>query len=227
MSKFHINDKGNVSKCNATKGQCPFGSDDQHYSTSNEAYVAFEKGMHDNILSSQKKEITEEGKYQLINDIFLKFPKAKLDQSETSTIIFTIKDTDINDMEEFERLGFSYHSEPILGSNSRNLIVDTHFPKIGNVPSVKTIDQVKEYISDKNAQLKSLVRTDSEIDTPYTRKLVFEICVLNKITKNDVLISVKKFDEMVEDNKFDIFGRNLSYSEIDLVLKVIKKQVYS
>lgn len=42
MAKFHINGKGDASQCRATKGQCPFGGDDNHYETREEAQTAFE-----------------------------------------------------------------------------------------------------------------------------------------------------------------------------------------
>lgn len=43
MAKFHVNpNTGDASPCRAEKGQCPFGSADEHYNTKEEAYAAFE-----------------------------------------------------------------------------------------------------------------------------------------------------------------------------------------
>ena len=41
ISKFHINHLGDVSKCSARKGKCPFG-DENHYSSKEEALLAYE-----------------------------------------------------------------------------------------------------------------------------------------------------------------------------------------
>lgn len=43
MNKFHINSKGDASQCKATKGQCPFGDEEEHYATREEAQAAFER----------------------------------------------------------------------------------------------------------------------------------------------------------------------------------------
>lgn len=39
---FHINSEGNVGKCAALNGNCPFGSSENHYATAEKARVAFE-----------------------------------------------------------------------------------------------------------------------------------------------------------------------------------------
>lgn len=43
MAKFHINRKGDATQCRAKTGACPFGSNEQHYSTREEAREAYEK----------------------------------------------------------------------------------------------------------------------------------------------------------------------------------------
>lgn len=46
MPRFHINtDSGEAGACRAVKGNCPFGSDSEHYSSAEEARAAFEKSM--------------------------------------------------------------------------------------------------------------------------------------------------------------------------------------
>lgn len=43
MAKYHINGKGEPGKCSAEKGNCPFGSDDEHYTSAAAARTAYEK----------------------------------------------------------------------------------------------------------------------------------------------------------------------------------------
>jgi len=45
MAKYHLNSKGEPGNCRAAKGNCPFGSDDQHFSTKEAARSAYEKEM--------------------------------------------------------------------------------------------------------------------------------------------------------------------------------------
>lgn len=43
MTKFHINpETGDAGSCRATQGKCPFGSEEQHYDSANEARTAYE-----------------------------------------------------------------------------------------------------------------------------------------------------------------------------------------
>lgn len=84
MAKFHINQKdGTVGQCRAEKGGCPFGSEDDHYTSMVAAAKAFEDSMGDQVLSSRSK--TDVG-YSGSKDLFtLKKPngyKVKLSESE-------------------------------------------------------------------------------------------------------------------------------------------------
>lgn len=45
MSKFHVNDKGEAGECAATKGNCPFGGEAQHYESRELAQKAYELSM--------------------------------------------------------------------------------------------------------------------------------------------------------------------------------------
>lgn len=46
MAKFHVNPiTGNAGKCTATKDNCPFGSDSEHYASADDARQAFERGQ--------------------------------------------------------------------------------------------------------------------------------------------------------------------------------------
>lgn len=44
MSKYHVNDAGDPGDCNANR-KCPFGSDEEHYSSMGEARSAYEEKM--------------------------------------------------------------------------------------------------------------------------------------------------------------------------------------
>lgn len=43
MSKFHINSKGLAAPCRATKGICPYGGAESHYSSLEEAQASAER----------------------------------------------------------------------------------------------------------------------------------------------------------------------------------------
>jgi len=45
MAKFHVNDMGEAGRCRAKAGNCPFAGDEDHYSSPEEARVAYENSM--------------------------------------------------------------------------------------------------------------------------------------------------------------------------------------
>lgn len=45
MTRFHVNDNGDAGKCSATRGQCPFGGEVNHYDSKAEARKAYEEMM--------------------------------------------------------------------------------------------------------------------------------------------------------------------------------------
>lgn len=55
MSKFHINDMGNPGPCSAAQGNCPFGGEEEHYNTINQAREAFERSKTEQMFSSLKR----------------------------------------------------------------------------------------------------------------------------------------------------------------------------
>lgn len=44
---YHVNGKGEPGKCSAQQGNCPFGSDEDHYESQDQARIAFERLMQD------------------------------------------------------------------------------------------------------------------------------------------------------------------------------------
>lgn len=52
MAKFHINNSGEAGACSATKGNCPFGGEDDHFTSAEAARAAYEKTMAPAILST-------------------------------------------------------------------------------------------------------------------------------------------------------------------------------
>jgi hypothetical protein len=50
MAKFHINNSGESGNCRAEKGGCPFGGEEQHYSSAAEAGKAYESKMADQVV---------------------------------------------------------------------------------------------------------------------------------------------------------------------------------
>jgi hypothetical protein len=64
MVKWHINDKGEVGRCSATKGNCPFGGDtglENHYGSREEAEKSVASSMEgfSNLGTASKKRPTE------------------------------------------------------------------------------------------------------------------------------------------------------------------------
>lgn len=55
MAKFHIGRSGKPAQCNAKKGNCPFGSDEEHYTSRQEAQTALENKNSSIALESKKK----------------------------------------------------------------------------------------------------------------------------------------------------------------------------
>jgi hypothetical protein len=45
MPKFHIKPDGTPALCKATKGKCPYGGEESHYNSKEEAYEAFQNKM--------------------------------------------------------------------------------------------------------------------------------------------------------------------------------------
>jgi hypothetical protein len=45
MAQFHVNSKGEAGKCAATQGKCPFGGEDEHYTSLEAARDSFEGSM--------------------------------------------------------------------------------------------------------------------------------------------------------------------------------------
>lgn len=43
MAKFHVNENGDAGPCGAKRGKCPFGGEDEHYSSAEAAREAYEK----------------------------------------------------------------------------------------------------------------------------------------------------------------------------------------
>jgi hypothetical protein len=56
MSKFHINPAtGEVGKCSSTKGKCPFGTAEEHYTSQEAASAAYEESMKGHAVKSAVK----------------------------------------------------------------------------------------------------------------------------------------------------------------------------
>lgn len=58
MAKFHIGRGGKAAVCSAKKGKCPYGSDEEHFKTREEAHAEAQKRLSkdNNILSGKKKD---------------------------------------------------------------------------------------------------------------------------------------------------------------------------
>lgn len=73
MSKFHINTDGNPGKCRAESNGCPFSSDEDHYSTREEAASAYESSMSSKNVSTHKTAVNT--------------PNAKTDQNPNNPTV--------------------------------------------------------------------------------------------------------------------------------------------
>lgn len=55
MAKFHINAAGNPGICRAVNGRCPFGGEENHFDSAEQAQAAFETRMSDQAFTSTSK----------------------------------------------------------------------------------------------------------------------------------------------------------------------------
>ena len=66
MAKFHINaETGNVGSCKAEKGKCPFGGDENHFPSKEEARSAFEASV--KVSESSPKKMRSDGFIQVVD----------------------------------------------------------------------------------------------------------------------------------------------------------------
>lgn len=58
MAKFHVNgNTGSPGRCSASKGRCPFGGENEHFGTQEEAAQHFEKEMQGQVLQKYTKDL--------------------------------------------------------------------------------------------------------------------------------------------------------------------------
>lgn len=65
MAKFHINAAGEAGSCSATKGNCPFGGEADHFTSPEAAREAFESKMSGSSLTSLEKQARKDDKFEL------------------------------------------------------------------------------------------------------------------------------------------------------------------
>lgn len=73
MSKFHIGKKGEPTVCRAKNGNCPFGGEEQHYSTKQEAQQAIENNLeiqHKTVTSTKKTSNITLSNTELVNKLY-------------------------------------------------------------------------------------------------------------------------------------------------------------
>ena len=69
MAKFHINKHGVPAPCKATKGNCPYGGDDSHYKSQEEAQIAIDQvneekyGVMPEMKARPREEVEKEGRH--------------------------------------------------------------------------------------------------------------------------------------------------------------------
>lgn len=76
MAKFHIGRGGKAAICSARKGKCPYGSEEEHFKTREEAHEEAQKILlkNNNILAGKKKDREEDNKNNSTAEI-LEIPK--------------------------------------------------------------------------------------------------------------------------------------------------------
>jgi len=92
MAKFHIDKNGNPGACKALFGRCPYGSKDEHYETPQDARVAYEASMKDDLEDSLFHERERYSRFPVkkyVNDKEIEKDRAKTllkDETLTSLI---------------------------------------------------------------------------------------------------------------------------------------------
>ena len=69
MNRFHVNLKGEAGKCSARAGQCPFGGEQAHYRSMENAQQAFELSM---AAESLPEPLTREDPFERLSDHFIR-----------------------------------------------------------------------------------------------------------------------------------------------------------
>lgn len=87
MAKFHINGKGEPGKCSAAQGNCPFGSDEEHFTSAEAARDAYELQMSDEANGVIKKD-----KLPKLNELYKNSPRANIGISKTYGLLNGIQE---------------------------------------------------------------------------------------------------------------------------------------
>lgn len=92
MTKYHITPSGEAKECYASVSNCPFGSEDEHYSTQSEARYAYETRGN-----------AEFGAISSLSDVFRSTPLKEMDPSMLSrSLIHEAKQAGIHDVSKLE-----------------------------------------------------------------------------------------------------------------------------
>lgn len=83
MSKFYIGKSGKPTICHAKQGNCPFGSDEEHYKTREEASKALENNYEKIILTSNNKDSSIKNYNEVIKELSEKADALDIYQQQT------------------------------------------------------------------------------------------------------------------------------------------------
>lgn len=146
MAKFHIGCSGKAASCSAKKGNCPYGSDTEHYKTREEAQKAAEQNMskqHKTLTSTNSKQKTANKDFKN-NKVTSKIDKKTLQNFQSSfTSVIEIKEQYIKD-------------------NNLNYAINMMAASLAN----GEIDKANNYMSMLKSHIKDL-SCDNDIDMYY------------------------------------------------------------
>jgi hypothetical protein len=205
MAKYHINpSSGDPSQCRARAGNCPFGSDDEHYGSSTEARVAYEEQMQAKT-SAVANQVPSTFNMKQLNDL-AKSTSSPLIQEEV------VKRGSERTLKNFAK-NKKAKGELLLKANERASSQDTKKALVlnENYPTEALTDdefgevlEAEEYWSQRTRQLLESDRVNDAI----ADKVKADGRVAHCILRNPNQISPKKYNEICESN-YRLIGEGL------------------
>ena len=189
MAKYHINPKtGNPGRCAATSGNCPFGDDDHHYSSPEDAAQAYERSK-----SSFGHVVTEEDNIRFTIGV-IKNKRAAVFGGGTLIVSHYPKGTfDITDP----------NGKILLKSTSRREIADYVVDAVGvasadsrPVATEKyTAEQIEKATNDIRAEIEESQRQDTQPQLAYIDS--YDVLTPNEqLYLGDLATSVESADDL-------------------------------
>lgn len=202
MTKYHITDNGNINKCNAKEGNCPYGNQENHFPTKELAFIELENRLKANKIKSTIQKLYENPYKETreLNDLLKEYKQSLSNKFEYSTIIELSYDN-INEYKENKEKyinNIKYTLEYLFESSKD---YNTTFEYVRKYYKNKYYKQILEYIKllnetkDKSTYSKLEKRI---ISTLYEFPEIYEINNSEKTHKLALLLESKDINQFLK-----------------------------